>query len=991
MTCQSHSSKTSFTFLMLILLMCIGAKNVRAQAGSLPDSEVEALREIAAQLGKKDWNFRVNPCNDSSWITPLLEERPLYNNTVNCNCSYPNGVCHVVKIFLKGQDLGGTLPPAVVKLPYLKALDLNRNYLSGSIPREWASTKMEYLSISANNLTGRIDYLGNITTLQALSIESNLFSGPIPPELGNLVDLEILILNANNLTGELPIALTNLTRLKSLRISSNNFTGRMPDLFRSWKQLQALEIQASGLKGPIPSSISVLSNLTELRISDLIGEGSSFPPLQNMGGLVKLMLRSCNISGKIPPYISEMTKLKKLDLSFNRLEGDIPNFGVLTSLDTIYLTGNLLNGPIPEWIKGRDSRYQIDVSYNNFSASSAPNTCPDTLNLFRSFSGTDNSILTECLRDNPCSKDRYSLHINCGGNATTIGSIKYEADLEQGGAAKFVLMKDYTWGFSSTGDFWDVWSTSKDYIAENVSMLRMNDFELYENARLSPLSLTYYARCLAKGNYTVKLHFAEIILRNNRSFYSVGRRIFDVYIQDKLVLKDFDIEKEAGGVDKPVIRNFTAVVTNKTLEIRFYWAGKGTQDVPRRGTYGPLISAISIDSNFHPPDDRKRKIFLALGTVLLVSALVFTILGILRWKGYLGGRTSREHGSLVEMQIKAATNNFDAANKLGEGGFGSVYKGTLLDGTIIAVKQLSSKSKQGNREFVNEIGMISGLQHPNVVRLYGCCIERNQLLLVYEYMENNSLAHALFGPEESPVKLDWHTRQKICVGIARGLAFLHEESPLKIVHRDIKTTNVLLDRDLNPKISDFGLAKLDEEENTHISTRVAGTIGYMAPEYALWGYLTYKADVYSFGIVALELVAGKNNMKFRPTDDFVCLLDWALVLQQKGNLMELVDPRLGSNFSKEEAARMVKVALLCTNPSPVLRPTMSAVVSMLEGRTAVHELIMDPSIYGDVSRFKALRDQFDQILEQSSTDVQSVVHSTDATWIGSSSTLSSRS
>ncbi|KAF5475277.1 hypothetical protein F2P56_007100 [Juglans regia] len=1000
MTCQSHCSKTSFTFLMLILLMCIGAKNVRAQAGSLPDSEVEALREIAAQLGKKDWNFRVNPCNDSSWITPLLEERPLYNNTVNCNCSYPNGVCHVVKIFLKGQDLGGTLPPAVVKLPYLKALDLNRNYLSGSIPREWASTKMEYLSISANNLTGRIDYLGNITTLQALSIESNLFSGPIPPELGNLVDLEILILNANNLTGELPIALTNLTRLKSLRISSNNFTGRMPDLFRSWKQLQALEIQASGLKGPIPSSISVLSNLTELRISDLIGQGSSFPPLQNMGGLVKLMLRSCNISGKIPPYISEMTKLKKLDLSFNRLEGDIPNFGGLTSLDTIYLTGNLLNGPIPEWIKGRDSRYQIDVSYNNFSASSAPNTCPDTLNLFRSFSGTDKSILTECLRDNPCSKDRYSLHINCGGNATTIGSIKYEADLEQGGAAKFVLMKDYTWGFSSTGDFWDVWSTSKDYIAENVSMLRMNDFELYENARLSPLSLTYYARCLAKGNYTVKLHFAEIILRNNRSFYSVGRRIFDVYFQDKLVLKDFDIEKEAGGVDKPLIRNFTAVVTNKTLEIRFYWAGKGTQDVPRRGTYGPLISAISIDSNFHPPDDRKRKIFLALGTVLLVSALVFTILGILRWKGYLGGRTSREHdlkgldlqtGFFTFRQIKAATNNFDAANKLGEGGFGSVYKGTLLDGTIIAVKQLSSKSKQGNREFVNEIGMISGLQHPNVVRLYGCCIERNQLLLVYEYMENNSLAHALFGPEEGPVKLDWHTRQKICVGIARGLAFLHEESPLKIVHRDIKTTNVLLDRELNPKISDFGLAKLDEEENTHISTRVAGTIGYMAPEYALWGYLTYKADVYSFGIVALELVAGKNNMKFRPTDDFVCLLDWALVLQQKGNLMELVDPRLGSNFSKEEAARMVKVALLCTNPSPALRPTMSAVVSMLEGRTAVHELIMDPSIYGDESRFKALRDQFDQILETSSSDVQSLLHSTDATWIGSSSALSSRS
>ena len=147
----------------------------------------------------------------------------------------------------------------------------------------------------------------------------------------------------------------------------------------------------------------------------------------------------------------------------------------------------------------------------------------------------------------------------------------------------------------------------------------------------------------------------------------------------------------------------------------------------------------------------------------------------------------------------------------------------MTDGTVIAVKQLSSKSKQGNREFLNEIGMISALQHPHLVKLYGCCVEGGQLLLVYEYLENNSLARALFGPQETQIRLDWPTRQNICVGIARGLAYLHEESRLKIVHRDIKATNVLLDKELNPKISDFGLAKLDEQENTHMSTRVAGT------------------------------------------------------------------------------------------------------------------------------------------------------------------------
>ncbi|KAK9937787.1 hypothetical protein M0R45_014556 [Rubus argutus] len=161
--------------------------------------------------------------------------------------------------------------------------------------------------------------------------------------------------------------------------------------------------------------------------------------------------------------------------------------------------------------------------------------------------------------------------------------------------------------------------------------------------------------------------------------------------------------------------------------------------------------------------------------------------------------------------------------------------------------------------------MISALQHPHLVQLYGCCIEGNQLLLVYEYMENNSLASALFGAKESQLKLDWPTRHMICVGIARGLSYLHEESRLKIVHRDIKATNVLLDKKLYPKISDFGMAKLNEE-GTHISTRIAGTYGYMAPEYAMWGYLTDKADVYSFGIIVLEMVSGRCNTTYRPKE-----------------------------------------------------------------------------------------------------------------------------
>ncbi|KAF3451342.1 hypothetical protein FNV43_RR07437 [Rhamnella rubrinervis] len=953
---------------------------VETQAGFLPRDEVEALREIGAQVGKKDWNFSVNPCsNHTSWSTTKSPDRPLYNNSLVCNCSYSSGdVCHVVKIFLKGQDLSGVLPPALAKLPYLEVADFTRNYLSGTIPSEWASLK---------------------------SLENNMFSGPVPLQLGNLVNLENLILKANNLTGELPSALTKLTKLTELRISSNNFTGRIPNFVGSWKNLQMLEIQASGLQGPIPSTISMLNNLTELRISDLDVQGSTFPDLQNMKNMRSLMLRSCNLSGSIPAYLSNMEQLKILDLSFNRLEGNFPNFQGLLKLEEIYLTSNLLNGQIPKWILDRDTRYKVDLSYNNFSESSMPSTCnQETLNLFKSFTSHENhSLLAECMKDSRCEKEDHRLYINCGGRAATIGGISYEEDDEdKGGPAKFVVRSgdnNKKQGFSSTGNFWDVSNvTSKAYVANNVSVLTMEDPELYTNARLSPLSLTYYGRCLANGKYTVKLHFSEIIIRDNKSFHSLGRRKFDVYIQEKLELRDFDIRREANGADKAIVKKFKAIeVKNKVIEIRFHWSGKGTTAAPQKGTYGPLISAISVVSESH--GDR-MVISVTVGVTMSVLGLIIMILSIAWWQGCFNGSTSREKelrgldlqtGGFTFRQIKAATNNFDPKNKIGEGGFGSVYKGILLDGTIIAVKQLSSKSKQGNREFVNEIGMVSGLQHPNLVRLYGCCIEGNQLLLVYEYMENNSLARALFSREDGCLNLDWPTRQKICIGIARGLAFLHEESTLRVVHRDIKTTNILLDGDLNPKISDFGLAKLDEEEKTNIiSTRIAGTAGYMAPEYALWGQLTYKADVYSFGVVALEIVAGKNNyVKYQTDDenDGVCLVEWAFLLQQRGNIMELVDPKLGNDMKKEEVVRMIEIALLCLSPSPTLRPIMSTVVSMLEGRICISEL--KPS--GDQPRLESPRrtQSSPNLGNISSTESKSLIcSSAHSTWVSSSATSS---
>ncbi|MQL88831.1 hypothetical protein Taro_021396, partial [Colocasia esculenta] len=234
------------------------------------------------------------------------------------------------------------------------------------------------------------------------------------------------------------------------------------------------------------------------------------------------------------------------------------------------------------------------------------------------------------------------------------------------------------------------------------------------------------------------------------------------------------------------------------------------------------------------------------------------------------------------------------------------------------------------------------------------------------------------------LKLDWPTRRRICLHIAKGLAYLHEESVIRIVHRDIKASNVLLDKDLNAKISDFGLAKLDEEGHTHISTRIAGTIGYMAPEYAMRGYLTDKADVYSFGVVGLEIVSGKSNTNYRPKEEFVYLLDWACVLQERGNLLELVDPNLGSDYSEEEAMLMLNVALLCANASPTLRPTMSTVVSLLEGRASVQNLLSDLSPSGPGSISLVNRRHFWQNPSVSQRQSQEQSMSTEAPYTDSS-------
>ncbi|XP_028771729.1 proline-rich receptor-like protein kinase PERK1 [Neltuma alba] len=296
--------------------------------------------------------------------------------------------------------------------------------------------------------------------------------------------------------------------------------------------------------------------------------------------------------------------------------------------------------------------------------------------------------------------------------------------------------------------------------------------------------------------------------------------------------------------------------------------------------------------------------------------------------------------SFTYEELAFATNGFSDSNLLGQGGFGYVHKGVLRNGKTVAIKQLKSGSRQGEREFQAEVEVISRVHHRHLVSLVGYCIAGVQRMLVYEFVPNNTLEFHLHGKDRTT--MDWATRMKIAIGSAKGLAYLHEDCHPKIIHRDIKASNILLDDNFEAKVADFGLAKFSSDAETHVSTRVMGTFGYLAPEYAASGKLTEKSDVFSFGVVLLELITGRRPVD--KTESFAddSMVEWARPLlsqaMENGNFDALADPRLQNSYNSDEMLRMIACAANCVRYSARHRPRMSQVVRALEGNISLDDL-----------------------------------------------------
>ncbi|RXH84048.1 hypothetical protein DVH24_026947 [Malus domestica] len=473
------------------------------------------------------------------------------------------------------------------------------------------------------------------------------------------------VLKALDLQGTLPLELLTI-----MSVANETITGFFL-LQRPHPQLPERSLVGNRLTGSIPKELGDITTLKSLDISFNNFSGPLPRELGSWANIERMMLRNCNLTGQLPTYLGQMTKLQTLDLSFNQLTGEIPpSFASLAKVDYIFLTGNLLTGPVPTWTKDN-----VDLSYNNLAIGDASCQPRGGTNLFTSSSKGNNL--------------HYSLHINCGGKQYPVPGEKdtqYDDDTFSAGPSSFYQSRT-NWALSSTGYFPDDDHPTDTFISTNETRLSITEPQLYMNARLSPISLTYFGFCLGNGYYTVSLHFAEIMFTNGSTYKSLGRRIFNIYIQGKLVKEDFNIMDEARVFGDEVIKNFTTLVTNNALEIRLYWAGKGTTGIPVRGVYGPLISAISVNPNFVPPTESSMPVGAVVGIVVGGVFIVLLIFGILWKRGLLGQKKTLEDdlkgvdlqtGKFTFKQLKDATSNFNKANKIGEGGFGSVYKARLL-------------------------------------------------------------------------------------------------------------------------------------------------------------------------------------------------------------------------------------------------------------------------------------------------------------------------
>ncbi|KAF8411894.1 hypothetical protein HHK36_004452 [Tetracentron sinense] len=775
------------------------------------------------------------------------------------------------------------------------------------------------LDLSSNpDLTGPLTpRLGDLQNLNNLALNSNKFNGGIPPSLGNLSKLFLLDLANNQLSGSIPVSTTTtpglnlLLNAKHFHFNKNQLSGPIPPkLFSSEMKLIHILFDGNQINGSIPSTLGLVQTLEVLRLD------------RN------------NLTGPVPSNLNNLTNLNQLNLAVNKLSGPMPNLTGMNSLLYVDLSNNsfapsaapawvleygTLQGPVPQTLFSFPQLQQVKLRNNAF------NDSPDMVN------SISQQLQLVDLQNNQISKAAFS---NIGNNETLILIGNPVCDKTLSNTVYCQPQeppKPYSTSLAncankqcSPGQSFNPQSCDCAYPFEgnlyfrgysfrdlsNVTVFHSVEMSLWKQLLLNPGSVSLQNTTFNTDDY-LQLHL-ELFPSDGKYFNRTEIQRIGLYLSNL-------------NYEPP------------DLEFGPYFFIGSSSPYPFQDTNGTSISLGAI-------------VGIAISCAILVLLLVWVAIYAF-WQKRRAERaielskpfaswapSDKDSGGAPQLkgarwfsydELKKCTNNFSESNEVGSGGYGKVYRGMLSSGIVVAIKRAQQGSMQGSLEFRTEIELLSRVHHKNLVGLVGFCFEQGEQMLVYEFMPNGTIRESL--SRRSGIHLDWKRRLRVALGSARGLTYLHELANPPIIHRDVKSSNILLDENLTAKVADFGLSKLvSDSEKGHVSTQVKGTLGYLDPEYYMTQQLTNKSDVYSFGVVMLELVTAKQ-----PIEKNKYIVHEVRLVMNKNDeehygLKEIMDLTIRNTDSLIGFGRFLDLAMRCVEESAADRPTMSDVVKEIE-------------------------------------------------------------
>ncbi|KAL7239991.1 hypothetical protein ACSBR2_005788 [Camellia fascicularis] len=889
----------------------------------------------------------------------------------NINGTVPPFICdlqNLTLIDLQYNYFSGPFPTGLYNCSKLKILDLSQNIFTGPIPSniDRLSAQLQSLNLSGNIFTGDIPAaIGKFPELRILRVFLNGFNGSFPSEIGNLLNLEVLEMSFNNFSKmAIPSSFTQLKKLKELQMRESGLVGEIPETVRNLTALEVLDLSINSLTGNIPSGLFSLNNLTILYLfrNQLSG---AIPQVVEALNLAEIDLSANNLNGTIPNDFGKLTKLSGLDLIFNQLSGELPaSIGRLPSLEVVKLFNNNLSGALPPDLGKYSMLKEFQVPSNHFNGNLPEYLCAN--GALTGVIAFDNDLTGEL--PNSLGNCRSLLIVQVNGNQLS-GSIP--SGLWTSIHMKTLILNDNLF-----------FGQLPDKLASNLSRIEISNnmfsgeipagvsswkaltvFNASNNRFTGTIpqgltALPHLTTLLLDGNQLSGHIPSDIISWNWLNTLHLSRNQLSGPIPAKIgslpSLTDLDLSgNEFSGQIPPQIGllkltslNLSSNLLTGTIPVEFENKAYDNSFLNNSGLCATNPSLLGIDVCSSGPQNSSKILAVIVSTAAALFALAtfFMFLVVKTYRKRECGLDSKweftqfQSLNFSELDILSSLTE---SNMIGSGGSGKVYRVVLNHwGKVVAVKKTRNIRKldeKVEKEFLAEVQILGTIRHSNIVKLLCCISSETTKLLVYEYMENSSLDRWLHGKNRrlsvsGPIHhavLDWPKRLQIAVGTARGLCYMHHECSPAVIHRDVKSSNILLDSSFNAKVADFGLAKMvvkHGEANT--MSVVAGSIGYLAPEYAHTTRVNEKIDVYSFGVVLLELVTGreaKNN-----GDEDTCLAEWAWRHIQDGNpLVDALDDEIKEPCYLDEMTSVFKLGIICTGTFPSTRPNMKEVLQIL--------------------------------------------------------------